>query len=424
MRTRLILCLFAVLALGGFALAFIQEAGQPDPLKMADEVLQLTAQIRGLQPKSPVTSSVKAKAELSQYLNEKVQKETDDKEILKEQSLLRILGLIPSTLDLKASALKMLTEQIAGLYDPDKKTLFIVAGFSPAEQRPVLVHELDHALQDQYFDLEKIMKNDRSLDDDDKVLAHKAVFEGDALVVMMLAISKRTFSQLPDLAMASQLLSNMSEVNDTPMYLQETLQFPYGYGAAFLQKIWQKNPTWQSIDKIYSDLPSSTEQIMHPEKYYGERDEPKPVNAEWIVGKLGSGWKIVYKNVLGEFSLDLLLKLHLTEQRAKRAAAGWGGDQVLLLENAAGKNAVLVDTIWDNPEEAGEFFEAMQAWFEKNFPNTRKSDETPAGFSIIHEKQVNWLRHDGAEVQFLIGLPESDAPIVRDPQFWNKPEKP
>jgi hypothetical protein len=421
MRIRLVLCISAILALGGIALAFAQETNPPDLLKTADEMIRITARLRGLEPKSPILRAIKSRDEISRYLNEKLQKESTDREILEEQIFLRTLGLIPSSLDLKASALKMLTERIEGVYDPEKKTLFLVSGIPAAEQNPVIIHELDHALQDQYFDLGKILNEDRHLENDDKVMAHKAVIEGEALVIMMLEASKRTFSQLPDLAVVSQLLNNASEVpGNTPMYLQETLQFPYGYGAAFLQKIWLKNPSWESINKIYSDLPSSTEQILHPEKYYGDRDEPKPVNAEAIAGKLGSTWKVTYKNVLGEFSLDLLLRLYLTEQRSRRAAAGWGGDQVLLLENAAGNNAVLADTVWDSPEEGEKFFNAMQAWFQQKFPNARKADETTAGFSLTEDKQINWLRRDGAEVQFLIGLPESDAPLVRDPKFWIK----
>ena len=113
--------------------------------------------------------------------------------------------------------------------------------------------------------------------------------------------------------------------------------FPYSYGAAFLQKIWAQNPSWESVNKMYSDLPSSTEQIIHPEKYFVTRDEPKPVSAEALAARLGSDWKVAYKNVLGEFSLNLLLSLHLSEERSRRSAAGWGGDQVLLLENSAGQ---------------------------------------------------------------------------------------
>ena len=185
--------------------------------------------------------------------------------------------------------------------------------------------------------------------------------------------------------------------------------FPYSYGSAFLQKAWAQNPSWESINKMYSDLPSSTEQLLHPEKYFVTRDEPKPASAEDLAAKLGSDWKIVYKNVLGEFSLNLLLNLHLSEERAKRSAAGWGGDQILLLENGAGKDAVVVNTVWDTDGEAEEFFQAMQAWLQQKYPNVPKFDETATGFSLLQDKEIHILRHEGTNVRFVIGLPESDA---------------
>jgi len=80
----------------------------------------------------------------------------------------------------------------------------------------------------------------------------------------------------------SAMQSQSKVFSSAPAYIQESVLFPYGYGAAFLQKIWAQNPSWDSVNKIYSDLPSSTEQIMHPEKYYGTRDEPKPVNGEAV----------------------------------------------------------------------------------------------------------------------------------------------
>ncbi len=282
-----------------------------------------------------------------------------------------------------------------------------------------MVHELDHALQDQYFDTEKIRKEDLRLHNDDKALAHEAFLEGEAVAVMLnyqLEPVKRNFSQLPDLApamgfMMTSMQSQFPVFNSAPAYLQGTLFFPYRYGTSFLQKIWAKNPSWEAVNKAYSDLPASTEQIIHPEKYFGARDDPKPVDAEPIAAKL-DGWKITYKNVLGEYSLGLLLGVYLSEERSGRSAAGWGGDQVLLLENGAGKYAVLVDTVWDGVEEADRFYQAMGEWLLKRFPNARKSGETTAGFSLTNDKEIHSLRHEGADVRFIIGLPESDAKLL------------
>ena len=230
-------------------------------------------------------------------------------------------------MDYRGFIIKLLTEQVGGFYDPDKKTFFIASWLPSEEQKPVMIHELTHALQDQHFDVGKMLKEDRSLQNDDRILAHEAVMEGDGMVVMLqyfLEPVKRHFSQLPDLAsiMQAQMTSMQSQFpvfKEAPLYIQETLLFPYGYGASFLQYVWRKNPSWEAVNKIYSDMPASTEQIMHPEKYYGERDTPKPVNTGDFMARLGDGWKVTDKNVLGEFSLGLLMSLHLTEEQSRKA---------------------------------------------------------------------------------------------------------
>jgi hypothetical protein len=417
MSMRWVLYLAAIVGFGGSAWAQVQETSPADLLKTADAMLQAAARIRGLEPKSPIARGIKTRTEIAQYLNEQVQENYSEGELQQEGKLLRKLGLIPASVDYRELVLKLYSEQIAGFYDADRKTFYIASWISAAEQKPVMVHELAHALQDQHFGVMRILKEDRGMKNDDRTMAHQALFEGDATVVMLnyeLEPVKRTFSQLPDLAFAMRTLmasmqSQFPVFKAAPVFLQETMFFPYSSGAAFLQKAWAQNPSWESVNKIFSDLPSSTEQILHPEKYFLSRDEPKPASAEDLAARLGSDWKVVYKNVLGEFSLSVLLNLHLSEERAKRSAAGWGGDQILLLESIAGKDAVLVNTVWDTDGEAEEFFQAMQSWFQQKYPNTPKSDETASGFSLLQDKEIHTLRHEGASVRFVIGMPESDA---------------
>jgi len=271
-------------------------------------------------------------------------------------------------------------------------------------------------LQDQHFDVGKILKEDRTSNNDDRALAHQAILEGDGMVVMLqylLEPAKRHFSQLPDLAfiMKSQMLTMQSQFptfKSAPAFLRDTVLFSYGHGASFMQYSWNKNPSWQAINKIYSDLPASTEQIIHPEKYFVERDEPKPINADYYLNALGKNWKAVYRNVLGEFSLSLLLSLHLTEEHARKAATGWGGDQVMLLEDDMGRNAALIITTWDTAEDAEKFFTAMDEWFRRHYPDLPRSGATPTGFSLTKNGEVSKLRREGLNILLLIGLPETE----------------
>lgn len=414
MRLYVTLYLTLFLSLCGMTPAYAQEASESELLKAGDEMLQQAAKLRGLEPKGPIQKGVKDKAAISKYVSERIQVEYAQEEIVREGKILRKLGLIPQTMDYTAFVIKLLSEQVGGYYDPDKKTFFIASWLSLEEQKPVMIHELTHALQDQHFNVGAILDEDRKLQNDDRMLAHQAVVEGDGMVVMLqyfLSPANRHFSQLPDLSaiMQAQMLTMQMQFpvfKEAPVYLRETLLFPYGYGATFLQSAWRKNPEWQAINKIYSDLPVSTEQVMHPEKYFGDRDLPKPVRAEEYAAKLGPGWKVTARNVLGEFTLGLLMSLRLTEERSRRAASGWGGDQVLLLENEEGKDAVLVDTVWDSAGDAEKFYVAMDEWFRQRYPKIQRSGETPAGFAVIQNGEYNSMRRDGAGVRLIFGLPE------------------
>ena len=112
---------------------------------------------------------------------------------------------------------------------------------------------------------------------------------------------------------------------------------------------------------------------MHPEKYFTERDDPKPVEPADPVSRLGNSWKVGYRNVLGEFSIGLLLSAHLTEGHARRAATGWGGDEVMLLQDSEGKDAAFVNTVWDTADDADKFYAAMDEWFQKAYPESKKN---------------------------------------------------
>jgi hypothetical protein len=422
MRIRWIIVLILFVGLCNGLRALTQEAGISDLIKTADEMVEVTARLRGLEPTAPILKGVKSRDEISRYLKERVQEDYDQDRLQKEGRLLKKLGLIPSTIDYGEFLLKLLTGQVGGFYDPDKKTLFIASWLPVEEQKPVMVHEIAHALQDQHFDVERILKEDRDLDDDDRVLAHQALLEGDGMAVMLdyfLEPVKRHFADLPDLAfvMRTQISSMQTQYavfKSAPPFLQETLLFPYGYGASFLQQAWKQNPSWQSINKIYSDLPVSTEQIIHPEKYFSNRDAPKPVDAEALVMKLGGNWKIAYKNVFGEFSLSLLLSQHLVGERARRSAAGWGGDQVLLLENGSGRDAVLVSTLWDTADDSEKFFTAMDEWFRQHFPGAKRLNESPTGFSLVQSGEFSALRCETNAVRFIIGAPENESRNLKD----------
>lgn len=413
---RIVFILLALITPAGFAsMAFPQESPS-DLLKTADEIIARVAVLRGLESKGPIQKGVKSRAEISKFLESHVKDNYDEAQLRWEGKVIQKLGLIPPSMDYKDFTLKLLTEQVGGYYDPEKKTFFIAAWLPMDQQKPVMVHELTHALQDQHFDIGRFQKEDRRSNNDDRSLARQAIFEGDAMAVMldyMLEPAGRNFTQLPNLVTVmrqqfSAMESQFEVFKEAPMFLKEELLFPYGYGAAFLQKLRSSQP-WGAVDKLYQDLPASTEQIMHPEKYLETRDQPRTVELKDPSPAMSPGWKSSYHNVLGEFSIYLLLKAFVPEETARTAAAGWGGDEVLLVQNSAGESAVFVSTVWDSVEDAGQFYAAMDSWFKSRFPGSKRSEESASGFHMTNSAGFHALRLDGDSVRFLVGLPESEA---------------
>jgi hypothetical protein len=390
-------------------------------LQATDELVDATARLRGLQPKGPIKKGVKSREEITNYMTRKIDEEYSPERLRQEGRMLKRLGLLPENIDYRQLVVNLLTEQVQGLYDPEERVLFIASWLPMFDQDSVMVHEITHALQDQHFDLRAIFRANRASDNDDRTLAQQALFEGDGTVTALqyvIAPLKRHFSDLPDLAGVQELQMEMMQsqspvLASMPQFLKATLVFPYGYGASFLQQVWKHDPSWAAVDKIYADLPASTEQIIHPEKYYAVRDDPKPVDASLSAAKLGDGWNIPYKTVLGEFMLRQLLGLHFGEERAKRAAAGWGGDQLLLLENGAGKTAIWLETEWDTAEDAEKFYAAMEEWLRLHRPKAERNATGADSFTLAHDGELDALLKSGTGVRVVIGIPEADAKAMQ-----------
>ena len=362
-----------------------RNASEERLFKSFEEVLEQVVSLRQLDLKRPVDRGIKTKDEIRGYLMGRLAETYHPEEIAQEAQVLKRLGLIPDDMVFGDFIVELMTEQVAGYYDPYAGTFYIADWIDPQIQRPVMAHELTHALQDQHYDLKPFLE--RIEGNDDRTLARSAVVEGDGLAVMlqyMLAPMGIDFRTLPSLEQMSQQQSSLMESQfpvfaGAPPYLQESLLFPYTTGAAFLQG-YLKQRDWAELDSIYKDMPVSTEQILHPEKYFGTRDEPGQVPDNEPV----EGGQVVYRNVLGEFTLRMVLETQVEASAAATAAAGWDGDRIELIEHD-GVEILRLTTVWDTEEDASEFCEAYQSLL------SRKLGGPPAASGPAHsEGQYSW----------------------------------
>jgi len=335
-------------------------------LKSTDEILKIVSRLRTLEIKQSVKSSFKTKEEIKDSVLKDLDENTPREEFEASQKTLVVLGLVSASFDLRDYVVQLLREQVAGFYDPKTKEFYLAAWLPLSDQKRVIAHELVHALQDQHFNLRRFEKWPKG--DSDAELAAHALVEGEATLVMI----EYDFEQQGmkfDIARVGQLTDSLLEQDSdsdaknypvlagAPKVLKENLQFPYLYGAGFVGAVL-KNRSWRGLDATYERLPSSTEQIMHPERFL-VRDDPVKIDIPDLVVALGPDWKKADADVNGEFGYLVALAEFIPKSAARLAAAGWGGDRYALYENKSTGALVLAQyTTWDTENDAREFFKA------------------------------------------------------------------
>jgi hypothetical protein len=298
-------------------------------------------------------------------------------QLVGEEAAYKAFGLIPDTMNLRALYLGVLEEQIAGYYDPETKVLYIVRGVPDEVIGLTVTHELVHALQDQYANLDSLRKN-TSADDDDRESARQAVIEGQANYVSLVIAAggaQNFATRLPGgwdqlRETTRENLSMYPRLAAAPMAIQEALLFPYLSGAEFARNYAQRHPGTMPL----TDPPASTEQVMHPAAFFGkQRDDPTSVSLPAVSGT-------VYANDMGEFGTRLFLYQHLHDSNvAIRAAVGWDGDRYVVYR-APGGNALAWATVWDTPLDAAEFVTATTDAMKMRYAGTVS---TKAGEHVI-----------------------------------------
>jgi len=267
----------------------------------ADEVLAQMSEITGLALRSPLKKSLRSREEIRAHVIQEMNEDKDTAERYAGARSAEAFGLLPKGFDLDSFMVDLLTEQIAGLYDP-KAHEFYVADWIPIDdQRMVMAHELTHALEDQHFQIEAWAKAARPNDDGE--LAREAVLEGSAMAAMveyLLQGSGRSLQDLPDIDPA-MLIGDMSEtplLKKAPPFLKDVLIFPYLDGLTFSAAVLK--PTgWEGLSAVFTKPPVSTQQIMHPALYTSGK-VPAAVSLPSMEKTLGADWAKLEENIMGE----------------------------------------------------------------------------------------------------------------------------
>lgn len=347
----------------------------PELQAQIESIEAFAVQSRNLEPLEPIERRFPARADAIAQLREMFEAEIPPEEAARQNVFYTAFDFLPPGTDYVSLYLGALEAQIGGFYDPITKEMntLLLNGGKPGDELPLLeqivyAHEFTHALQDQHFDLNAIDEYTR--DHPDRAMAALALIEGDATLVMNLYVQQ--ISARNPLGTTLQLLAQGFSTDtlflppDLPEIISRELLSSYTDGAVFVTLV-QSRGGWEAVNRAFEleNLPQSTEQILHPEKYLaGEA----PLTVQLNPVALEPEWETVWDTTLGEFYLREYLRTQLSSRAAIQAAAGWGGDHYQIYQHeAAGTLAWVMRIEWDSAREADEFTDAYVDFLAERF---------------------------------------------------------
>jgi hypothetical protein len=355
-----IIAVFAAVLLAAAACA--QPVSKPDQ-QLFQEIEAIVAdlsQITGLKLTKPLRHDLINRDEVKRFLEERIKEEVKPEEIRAEELTLKKFGFVPQEFDLKKTTIELLTEQAAAFYDYRKKRLYVLDSSSSTMQQVALVHELAHALADQRFNLEKFIA--RAGESDDGAMARLAVMEGQATWLMSEYLARRMGMSLKTSPAIAQFMSQQAGAtggqfpvfDQAPLYIRETLIFPYTKGMLFQHVLVEKEGT-AGFTSIFSRPPISTQQILHPEKYFAGVKPTEPAPAR--LASQGD-FRVLMGGSIGELDHSILLRQYAGPQAAEEVAPLWKGGAYRLLEHKKDRHTVLAySSEWQDPTVARRFFD-------------------------------------------------------------------
>jgi hypothetical protein len=395
-----------------------------------DEILAFDSKHTGLPIKKEVKRRLTSRDEVVAYLT-KHMKDEDVKRLQRSELVLKKFGLLPRDFDLEKLMVQLLREQIAGYYDPKTKTVNLLDWVPMEEQAGVMAHELTHALQDQTINLDRFMKKGdkdlgemrkdptpQDIENDEIDDAREAVVEGQAEAAMLdyqLAPLGRSIADSADLveSMESQMENGTDDstvFKDAPIFLRESLTFPYSYGLKFIIKLMQNGGKEKAFLQTLENPPHTTRQVMQPDTYLsGETIEPMRVPEfkkdfkDYVKFDIGA---------MGEFDVAVLVEQYAGKKASERLYPEWRGGYYYAAKRKQDPNSdlaanyplgLLYVSRWSNPEKAGEFAEIYAQSLKDRYkqlqditqPADQKAEETQARKYPLLLGRHEWNTEEG-----------------------------
>jgi hypothetical protein len=411
-----------------------------------DETLNWLSKDTGYAIKHNVKGELASRDQVAKYVNEKMNEDEDAKRLERSEVVLKKFGLLPRDFDLHKFLVQLLQEQVAGYYDVKSKKMYLLDWLSADAQKPVLAHELTHALQDQNFDLKSWEspkaakgrdKEEFTFDEDEASTARSAVAEGQGMVTLvdyMLRDSGSSLAEAPQVAeMMRKAMTSNSEfplLQKAPLMIRESLVFPYGDGLAFEAALLQKDKD-TAFTGVFRRPPQDTHEVLNVTAYFHNR----PV--QWLVlpdlrKELGADYEKYDVGSIGQLDTRILVEQYADKNTAEKMAEAWQGGAYYAASN---KNTNVTGTArigliylsrWTSQEAANEFAKIYTDYLSKRYSNvipiaasevncgTGEDCDVHKVFAFNTNEGLVWIqRVDGARVLISEGFNAATSSKLR-----------
>jgi len=383
----------------------LTEAQKKQLLATLDKTFQFVSKDTGLPIQHPIKSKFTSRDEVNKMLRKKFDEDKDAKRMERDELVLKKFGLIDRDFHMRSFLLSLLTEQIAGFYDNKDQTMTLLDWVPMDQQEPVMAHELTHALQDQKVGLTKwedqeqegvakdVNEDNKHIQTDETDTAREAVLEGQAMVSFadyMLKGTGKTLKDMPEVG--DKLRDGAGDMTDSPvlarapLLLQQALLFPYTSGLGFEQTVLIKAGTQAAFTGVLDSPPSSSFEIMHPDKYLARAAVPMMRLPDLHPMLTAAGYEPYDVGVMGELDVRITAELFGGRPLAEALAPNWDGG---IYYAAQKKNATAAEksttaslglmyaSKWKNEDSARSFFTVFEEELPRQYDGLkrRKSDE-------------------------------------------------
>lgn len=414
-----------------------------DLLNSVNEILAFASADTGLPMTHPVKRRLVTRDEVAKYLQKKFDEDEGTRRLERGEIVLKKFGLLERDFQLRPFLITLLTEQIAGFYDEKTKTVNLLDYVAPDEQKPVLAHELTHALQDMRVDLltwsdltppgdpKTVQQDNQRLQIDESGTTRESVTEGQAMVTFLdytLRPTGKTLADAPELA--ARLKDTVSDTSDSPvmarapLLLQQTLMFPYAEGLSFEAAVLAKGGKSAAFAGTLAHPPTSTFEIIHPQAYLSHAPVPvlqlpdlRPLLPESNFYDLG---------VMGELDVRILIELFGGRAIATALSPEWNGGVYYATQRKSvspaekttpASLALLYVSRWKNRDSARSFLTVYAEQLPRKYSGLvrRPKDEADDSEQVYTTKEGDVLLSTaGSMVYTFEGFPLAQARQLRD----------